>query len=451
MWKNEGRHVTELRRIDFVKNKAVVVENSDLPSDEHTGQLVHFVGNVTVDDATLELSPAPLNVSAPVANALVVKRTCLIYQRFEDAKQETKSDTVGGGQTTTTTYTVREDWTPMGPQPEQLPHLPEETNSQGIWDDLLAASGASETAKPAGMPANMPPQMAAMFQVVDFSSGPHGIAVSSAAHVGGFGLSKEIVMTEASVFQAEWNAVPSDLVPDSVDGCPALRKDASGNLTTVAQGEQPINGDVMIKYEYVPAGFDASFVVEQVLAESDPEMGIGAHKFGVSKATVIDEKCCGKINDNLGVIWMVRRGRHDLGEMIQMAKEDEKTVTKVLRLICWVLLVAGWVMFFSIFTTIMSTLPILKQLGYFAVILVALIVGTACCCSVTAIAYIRYRPLVAFAILAVAGAIGGIVAWRMGEATQDAQNAPTLALTFVKHFVSADFLMDSGDVTVEYY
>lgn len=26
MWKNEGRHVTELRRIDFCKNKAVVVE-----------------------------------------------------------------------------------------------------------------------------------------------------------------------------------------------------------------------------------------------------------------------------------------------------------------------------------------------------------------------------------------------------------------------------------------
>ena len=47
MWKNEGRHVTELRRIDFCKNKAVVVENSDLPSSENTGRLVHFTGQVS--------------------------------------------------------------------------------------------------------------------------------------------------------------------------------------------------------------------------------------------------------------------------------------------------------------------------------------------------------------------------------------------------------------------
>ena len=37
---------------------------------------------------------------------------------------------------------------------------------------------------------------------------------------------------------------------------------------------------------------------------------------------------------------------HDLKEMIQMAKEDEKALTKVLRLLCWVLLVAGWMMLF---------------------------------------------------------------------------------------------------------
>lgn len=120
---------------------------------------------------------------------------------------------------------------------------------------------------------------------------------------------------------------------------------------------------------------------------------------------VIDEKCCGKISDDLGVIWMVRRGRHDLYDMIKMAKDDENMTTKILRILCWILLVAGellykddvvssrfymvllsnthcsfcmlsligWMMIFSIFTTLLSTLPILGQLGNAAFFIVALI------------------------------------------------------------------------------
>ena len=113
MWKNEGRHVTELRRIDFCKNKAVVVQNAEMPADENTGQLVHFSGRVSVDEDALDLHPGPLNITSPLPKALIVKRTCMIYQKFEQSSQEVKNDVIGAGQTTTTTFTVREDWTPM--------------------------------------------------------------------------------------------------------------------------------------------------------------------------------------------------------------------------------------------------------------------------------------------------------------------------------------------------
>ena len=93
----------ELRRIDFCKNKAVVVPNVDMPSDENTGQLVHFVGKVSVDEDTLDLHPGPLNITTPVPKALVIKRTCQIYQKFEDAQQQVRNDTIGAGQTTQTT------------------------------------------------------------------------------------------------------------------------------------------------------------------------------------------------------------------------------------------------------------------------------------------------------------------------------------------------------------
>jgi hypothetical protein len=436
MWKNEGRHVKELRRIDFCKNKAVVIENADLPTDNHTGELVHFVGKVSVDDDALDLKSGALNISSPLTKALVIKRTCSIFQKFEQSTQQTKNDMIGAGQTTTTTFSIKEDWTPMGPQ-GPLEHFPNDSNSRGIWDELVSASGASETTAPAPskLPPNLPPQMVALLQQVDPNQPPHCIAVSKSAHVGGFGLSRDIIMTEKAVFQSNWMQVPSELIPDHIETLPELRKDRYGNLTTVQEGDQPKNGDVMIKFEYIADGFDASFIVQQVNLDADPEAGVPDHKFSVDKQKVIDEKCCGKITDDLGVIWMVRAGRHDLKEMIQMAKEDEKALTKVLRLLCWVLLVAGWMMLFSIFTTLLSTLPLLGALGSAAFFIVALIVGTVCCCAVTAVAYFRYRPLITSIILAIAGGIAGIVIWKLNDAST-ASYQPTMAPVAAPKFLN---------------
>ncbi|KAL7517275.1 hypothetical protein ACHAWX_002209 [Stephanocyclus meneghinianus] len=453
MWKNEGRHVTELRRIDFCRNNAVVIDNVELPSDDQLGQLVHFTGNVTVDDNAIELSSgSALNLTSPLGKALVVKRTCMIYQKFEHAEQHVKNDVVGGGTTTTTTYTVKEDWSPMGPGPETLPHLPNEHNSRGIWDELIAASGSEVEAGP--VTNGMPTEIMALLAAANPAKAPNGISVSPAAHVGGFGLSKDVIMEHPLVFLAEWTPVPSDYVPDVVEGLPELRKDRYGNLTTVEEGEQPTNGDVMIKYEYAGDGFDASFVVEQILLDSDPETGVPMHKYGVSKAPIIDDKCCGRIHDDLGVIWMVRRGTHDLKEMIDMAKQDEATLTKILRIVCLVLIIIGWTMLFSIFSTLLHTLPLLGQLGDFAIFLVALILGCVCFCSVTAVAYIRYRPLLAFGILALAAAITGICFWRLGDAAEASIQPTMQPVASPKYLFFDDAVvpdLEPEHISVEYY
>ncbi len=192
-----------------------------------------------------------------------------------------------------------------------------------------------------------------------------------------------------------------------------------------------MNGDILIKYEYCPDGFDASFIVQQVLAESDPEAGTPQHKFSFEKGRVVDERLC--FSDDLGIIWMVRRGRHDLADMIKMATEDETMLTKLLRIICWVLLVVGWMMVFSIITTLLHTLPLLGELGNAAFLVVALIAGTTCCCAVTAIAYIRFRPLVAFGILSVAGAIAGLIIWRLQSADQPPPDSSFVELSSLIH------------------
>ncbi len=124
-------------------------------------------------------------------------------------------------------------------------------------------------------------------------------------------------------------------------------------------------------------------------------------------------------------------------------------LTKILRILCWVLLVAGWMMLFSIFTTLLSTLPILGALGNAAFFIVALVVGTSCCCLVTAIAYFRYRPLLSFGILAITGTIIGLVFWSISDAN-DASTAPTPApAKAIADFIYTDVYDEDTDVTLD--
>ena len=120
---------------------------------------------------------------------------------------------------------------PAGP----LEHFPNDSNSSGIWDELVSAAGVSETVGPAHpkLPTNLPPQMAALLQQVDSNQPPHSISISKSAHVGGFGLSSDIVMTEKAVFQANWIQVPAELVPDHIASLPELRKDRYGSLVSL--------------------------------------------------------------------------------------------------------------------------------------------------------------------------------------------------------------------------
>ena len=101
-----------------------------------------------------------------------------------------------------------------------------------------------------------------------FSAAPHSVAIAKSAHVGGFGLTEDIIKSEPAVFQSEWFPLPVECVPDAIEELPELRKDRYGNLTTVEEGDQPTNGDVMIKYEYCADGFDTSFIVQQVMVRT---------------------------------------------------------------------------------------------------------------------------------------------------------------------------------------
>ena len=379
------------------------------------GQLVHFVGNVTVGDAFLDFDAedSKLNLLEPIPKAILLKRTCYIYQKFETASQSTQKNRVGGGETRTTNYTLREDWTPLGPQQPTLPHFPDQTNSRGIWDELVNAAGTSSSSSGYQAPATpaLPPELLEKLGIVDTSKPPHEVTVSPAARVGAFGLTKNVIMEHPQVFSDNLQPVPSSSLPGGVPGCTGLTRGSDNVLRTFPEGAQPHNGDCKVVYEYAPDGFDCSFIVQQT---SKPSVGGDEDaKFGVDKSHVVDNKCFGVCKNDLGEVWMVRKGRLDLNEMIVAAKDEEKKILYLIRVVSCVLLLAGWIMLFAPFTTALEVLPLLSGLGFFAVVLTGAIVSVTCCATITILAYIQHRPLLAILLLAVAGGIWGIVAWRL--------------------------------------
>lgn len=357
IWKNEGRHAKELSKIDFCKNEAVSVD-CNKAGDDTVGRLVHFTGTVKVgDDSSLQFDPqstgASLNTTRGVPRALILKRTCYIYQKFEDQSRQVQQDRLGGGETRTTNYTLREDWTPVGPQSPTLEHLPGHTNSRGIWDQLVQSAGPSANGGASPVPLDqMPPQMLVKLGMYDANQAPHGLMVSHTARVGEFGLTREVIAQNPAEFLSsddpeQLKPVPNTFLPDYFPDCPLLQKGSDNILRTFPENSQPMNGDCKVVFEFALDGFDASFVVSQVGGGGAMEQPGGDELDSAEKATkyrVDKAEVPAKCNGDLGTVWMVRRGRHDLSEMIDMAKVQESQMTKILRVVCWALLCVGWAM-----------------------------------------------------------------------------------------------------------
>ena len=425
IWKNEGRHVRELARIDYCKNQAVVVQDVSAPVPDQNQCLVHFTGTVQVEDNEEQQGKEQdkLKLASRVPQALVVRRTVYIYQKFEQAQQSVEKDRIGGGETRTTTYSVREDWTAMGPQAQTLPHLTDQANSRGLWDELVQAAGGLNNAAAAAaalqeQQQNLPPELTELLGMHNPNQAPHAQRINQTAHVGGFALSPAIIQAHARVFLAEWQPVPTECLPQLPDtSLHGLIHKANDHILRTFAGDEPQNGDIKVVYEYVPANFDCSFLVQQVTVNNDDDKDDA--KFGVAECHAVDEHCFGAFATDLGNVWMVQKGIHDVAEMIAMAKEEEAAMNKMIRIISWILLLAGWIMLFSPFTTALEVLPILSTLGYFAVVLTALVVSAACCSTITLLAYFRYRPILSGALLLVAFGIWGIIIWRLDEAADE--------------------------------
>ena len=101
----------------------------------------------------------------------------------------------------------------------------------------------------------------------------------------------------------------------------------------------------------------------------------------------------------------VMDGTHSGAEMINVIKSEDKFIKWLLRIVGTLLIIGGIAAILKPISAITSFVPILGSIVGTAVGLVSLIVGLAISLVIIAIAWIRFRPLLGIALLAIVAAL----------------------------------------------
>lgn len=289
-------------------------------------------------------APGPVSdgVFGITADALKLRRDVEMYQWKEESKSETKKK-LGGGEETTTTYTYSKGWSPSLIESAKFQHPSGHTNP----DDLPFAS-ETFTAK--------------------------GI------HVGKFQLPQSLTtrirnFVSRPVTEAEAKATAKSREKQ-------IQATADGRIYVGEDPQKPAVGDVRIAFQEAPGG-PVSIVAMQAGNTFEP--------FVVQK---------------LGTIELLESGTLSAEAMFQKEKESNVTLTWILRLAGFLLMIFGLMLVANVFSVLASVVPFFGDIVEAGTGVLAFAIALPLTLVTIALAWLAYRPLIGIPLLlAAAGAI----------------------------------------------
>jgi hypothetical protein len=384
---NEGLCVHREKVLDFAKRllkehkdkaKSIDVEREDTRLlDKH--DLVHMTGLVKPSD--LQLADPDFNVV--VANANRLRRRVEMYQVYEESKTSRQKDTIGGGSTETTTYTIAHKWS-------NTP-LTEPIHNQCIEHN--------------------PP-----FPVQSAVLEP-----------------RKCMIREDESFDAEdgnlenWGFL-SDSQKDRLDctlvagpvEIPALtlqqlRPHQGVGATTHFFGNgtllNPQVGDVKIDWYY--AGEDTYSLIAKKTGDQFSEYEVQSIPPFSLPSCCLAICCCvapciSALNDTSEFsrrIDLFEKGRFHFNEMLEHAHKSNALRTNLLRLVSFVLMVFGICLILDPIPTVLDFIGPIGSFVRVGTFLVAFVVGFVFWTLAVALSWLVYHPLKAFLILLAGGLI----------------------------------------------
>ncbi len=386
---NEGRTVKRFKALEEGAG-AVVSVSSGTVDAANDGQLVHTTGKADTDEI---LSDPEFEVSV---NALRLRRSVEMYQWAESTQSKTQKK-LGGGEETVTTYSYSKKW---ADSPINSSRFKEPTGHQNPGD--FPYSSLEQTANTVTLGAFVLPSSLvrniSRFEDLPVASPeppPAAVPVETSAVEEAAGEStEETIATDA----------PPEAPPVVAEPPPPSRFTAFGGGYYV--GENPTSpqiGDMKIR-------FSAVYPQEiSVVAKQD------GNSFSPYKTKVG------------GSIQLLQTGTQTAEAMFEQAQQSNQMVAWLLRLLGFILMMAGLNMVFRPLSVVADVLPILGRIVGAGTGLIAFLVAAILSLLTIAIAWIAYRPVLGIALLVVV--VGLVVVIRNKMKAAKVPAAPATAPT----------------------
>ncbi len=346
LWWNEGRAVKTGKMLGEAEKTAVHLSDVSTLDPSYNGKLIHASAAAVTSDS---LYDASFGVGAV---ALKLKRDVEFYQYVEHSSTQTK-DKVGGAQESVTTYTYSKEWSgrPVVSAEFKDPDYRSSnftlmSPSEQSWQAADVHFGAYR------LPANM------------VASLPCGTAVE--LHPDG----------------ALLDRMDADIRNYLKDTLNTRFVHISGNVIYLGRNASaPEVGDVRITFTKADCG-DVSLIA-QVAGDS------------FTSYTASNGKS----------FYSISSGVRSMDEMFQSEHSANKMWLWILRVVGVLIVIGGFKGIFNILVTILKVLPPLAGIANLGVSLVCNVLGFVWSLLVMGIAWIRYRPVLAIVLLAVAAAL----------------------------------------------
>ena len=415
LWWNEGRAVKTEKMLDEAGNAYVEMENPNKKDASLEGELICGTAMATTEDSLVDTQ---FGIGA---KAISICRNVEYYQWVEHS-QTKREDKLGGKEVTTTTYTYTKEWVSSPIESSDF-HDPAYQNKNSVLTTIDESEQWAENVKWGAYTLSE-----SLFHRIS-SREAIDLAIAEdllkqfdkstqAAYERAHGLVNtainKISQPAQPVQQPAQVAIPDSikaLLPDSVRA-----KLDSIQAVTDSLNKQMANAENKMDLQYV---HQASNVLYFGRVPGSPEVGdvrVTFEKVVPAKVTimaVVDGDSFKPYKAKNGKRFQTLvMGKKSGDEIIEGEKEANNMILWALRILGIMIIIGGLKGIFGFLETILKVVPFIAGIFGWGVGIVCTVVGIVWSLIVIALAWLFYRPVLAICLLAIAGFLIWVFAFK---------------------------------------
>ncbi len=429
LWWNEGRAVKTEKMLDEAGSKYVEMENPNKKDASLEGELICGTAMATTEDS---LSDAQFGIGA---KAIALRRSVEYYQWVEHAQEKTE-DKLGGKQVTTTTYTYSKQWVSSPIQSSEF-HDPAYQNKNMVLTTVDDTEQYAENVSFGAYQLNESlihsiSSREAMDLAIAEDLLKQFDKSTQAAYERFYGVQKSIQQ------QPTQQPAQAPAIPDSI------RALLSDSAKAVLDSLQAVNDSINRQMENAENKKDLEYihVANNILyfgrVPGSPEVGdvrVTFEKIVPAKVTVmavVDGDTFKPFKAKNGKRFQTLvMGQKSGDEIIEAEKEANNMLLWFFRIVGIVLVIGGLKGIFGFIETILKVVPFIAGIFGWGIGVICTVIGIAWSLIVIAIAWLFYRPLLGISLLALAGFLIWVFAFKgkdklkeLASKTKQPQAAP---------------------------